>query len=79
DPQKNQRQPTTLSSRTMCRYQSQGKRKACAIKGTIDFIFGSAKSFYEECKIVSVLKEAVALPMAPPEQDRSRNPIKNAQ
>jgi pectinesterase len=52
--------------------------KACAIKGTIDFIFGSANSFYEECKIVSVLKEAVALPMAPPEQDRSRNPIKIA-
>eukprot|EP00267_Zea_mays_P040390 XP_008680109.1 putative pectinesterase 14 [Zea mays] len=50
--------------------------KACAIKGTIDFIFGSAKSFYEECKIVSVLKEAVALPMAEP--DRSRNPIKIA-
>ncbi|KAL5667044.1 hypothetical protein ACJX0J_019265, partial [Zea mays] len=53
--------------------------KACAIKGTIDYIFGSAKSFYEECKIVSVLKEVVALPTAPPEQDRSRNPIKIAQ
>jgi pectinesterase len=52
--------------------------KACAIKGTIDFISGSAKSFYEECKIVSVLKEAVALPMAPPEQVRSIIPIKVA-
>jgi hypothetical protein len=39
---------------------------------------GSAKSFYEECKIVLVLKEVVALPMAPPEQERSRNPIKIA-
>jgi pectinesterase len=44
--------------------------------GVLHFIFGSAKSFYEESKIVSVLKQAVALPMAPPEQDRSRNPIK---
>jgi pectinesterase len=52
--------------------------KACAIKGTIDFIFRSAESFYEECKIVLVLKQAVALPMAPPEQDRSRNTIKIA-
>jgi pectinesterase len=52
--------------------------KACAIKGTIDFIFGSAKSFYEECKIVLVLKEALTLPIVPPEQDRSRNPIKIA-
>ncbi|OEL14103.1 putative pectinesterase 53 [Dichanthelium oligosanthes] len=54
--------------------------KACAIKGTVDFIFGSAKSFYEDCRIVSLSSKDIAssLPMAPPEQDRSRNPIKAA-
>lgn len=29
--------------------------KSCTINGTIDFIFGFAKSFYEDCNIVSVI------------------------
>jgi pectinesterase len=49
-------------------------------KGTIDFIFGSAKSFYEDCAIVSVNNkvEIMTLPVAPPQLDIYDNPIKVA-
>lgn len=36
--------------------------KACTIKGTVDFIFGFARSLYKECNIISVNKEIVATP-----------------
>ena len=36
--------------------------KACNIKGIVDFIFGFARSLYEECNIISVNKEIVATP-----------------
>jgi pectinesterase len=52
--------------------------KSSIIKGTLDFIFGSAKSFYEDCNIVSVNKEITALPMAPLQQQKRNNPIKVA-
>ena len=52
--------------------------KSCTVKGTIDFIFGSAKSFYEDCTIVSVNKEITTLPVAPPQLDPPGNPIKVA-
>uniref|UniRef100_A0A804U812 Pectinesterase n=1 Tax=Zea mays TaxID=4577 RepID=A0A804U812_MAIZE len=54
--------------------------KSCTIRGTIDFIFGSAKSFYEDCTIVSVnnMEEIMTLPVAPPQLDIHDNPIKVA-
>ncbi|NP_001131452.1 Pectinesterase QRT1-like precursor [Zea mays] len=54
--------------------------KSCTIRGTIDFIFGSAKSFYEDCAIVSVnnMEEIMTLPVAPPQLDIHDNPIKVA-
>jgi len=50
--------------------------KACIIRGTVDLIFGSAKSFYEDNNIISVNKET--LPMAPLQQQQRNNPIKAA-
>lgn len=50
--------------------------KACIIRGTIDLIFGSAKSFYEDSNIISV--DTATLPMAPLQQQRRGNPIKAA-
>ncbi|RCV08999.1 hypothetical protein SETIT_1G371800v2 [Setaria italica] len=52
--------------------------KSSVIKGTIDFIFGSAKSFYEDCSIVSVNKEITTLPMAPLQQQQRDKTIKAA-
>ena len=37
--------------------------KSSTIKGIVDFIFGSAKSFYEDCRIISVNKNTINLPI----------------
>lgn len=40
--------------------------KSSTIRGTVDFIFGSARSLYEDCRIISVNKDdAVTVPIAP--------------
>ncbi|CAO2040147.1 unnamed protein product [Urochloa humidicola] len=52
--------------------------KNSVIKGTIDFIFGSAKSFYEDCNIVSMNKEITTLPIAPAQLQQHNDPIKAA-
>ncbi|OEL18719.1 putative pectinesterase 63 [Dichanthelium oligosanthes] len=39
--------------------------KDCVIKGTIDFIFGFARSLYEACSIVSINKDIVPKPAEP--------------
>ncbi|KAL6659612.1 hypothetical protein ACP70R_003652 [Stipagrostis hirtigluma subsp. patula] len=61
-------------------YDQQGLHyfKACTIKGTIDFIFGSAKSLYEDCNIISTNKEVVPGPEAPSKQSSPSNPIQVA-
>ncbi|GJN05123.1 hypothetical protein PR202_ga22728 [Eleusine coracana subsp. coracana] len=46
--------------------------KSSTIKGTVDFIFGFAKSLYEDCRIISMNKDAMTLPIAP----QPRNAIK---
>ncbi|OVA17929.1 Pectinesterase [Macleaya cordata] len=40
-------------------HDDQGRHyfKECFIQGSIDFIFGNARSFYEECKINSIAKQ----------------------
>jgi pectinesterase len=44
--------------------------KACTIKGTVDFIFGFARSLYEECNIISVNKECSHAQRAAERQDK---------
>ncbi|KAK3119349.1 hypothetical protein QOZ80_9BG0718500 [Eleusine coracana subsp. coracana] len=39
--------------------------KSSTIKGTVDFIFGFAKSLYEDCRVISTNKDAITLPKAP--------------
>ncbi|TVU28311.1 hypothetical protein EJB05_19824, partial [Eragrostis curvula] len=52
--------------------------KSCTIKGTVDFIFGLAKSLYEDCNIVSVNKDITAVSTAPPQQPLAGKPVKVA-
>lgn len=35
--------------------------KGCLIRGSVDFIFGFGRSFYEDCRIESVVKEVAVL------------------
>jgi len=35
--------------------------KSCLIRGSVDFIFGFGRSFYEDCRIESVVKEVAVL------------------
>ncbi|KAM0923528.1 hypothetical protein ACQ4PT_005470 [Festuca glaucescens] len=35
--------------------------KDCVIRGSVDFIFGFGRSFYEGCKIISIVKEVAVL------------------
>lgn len=42
--------------------------KSCTINGTIDFIWGNARSFYEDCNIVSTFGGFLDLPVAKQKQ-----------
>ncbi|KAL6851536.1 hypothetical protein ACP4OV_020469 [Aristida adscensionis] len=53
--------------------------KSCTIEGTVDFIYGFAKSLYEDCNIISTNKETtVPMPVPPSMETSPSNPIQVA-